>query len=138
MVKNTTTTTKNRPEKTITIVMSERRPVIIGVDDWPIIAEEHKVFTTDEYHMFVYLNKHDGRCIVRATRYFINREGKGGKDAEKINAGFLINGSGNKDEFGYFMPIYHDVIRSIRRASGIIENLPIADDVIAQLPGEYI
>lgn len=119
----TTTTTKK-----ITIHMSERSPVKIAVDDWPLIASvgwyngEHECQANTVRAIKVRQHE-DGRTVV----YGWEDEGPGGQHASfrATYAGFMLAAG-------------EDVARAIRRVAGLIGDDKLGDECIADLPAEEI
>lgn len=127
----TTTTTD---KKTVTITMSERRPLRIDPNEWPVIAQadwyngEHECQANTIRRIKV-REHNDGRRIV----YGFARAGNGGQHVGTINpaGGFIVmplEGRDNDEE----------TIRAIRRVGGILDDDYLADRCIADMPAEEI
>jgi hypothetical protein len=141
--------TTNHREKTmsIKIVLSDRAPVTIVAEDWPVIAEvirwsgEHRFQSFDEHWIKVREHK-DGRRIV----YGYSGDGQGGGRPGRrvLQAGFLIEGGEQFRDVGNGplgkTPDDEATIRAIRRVVGIVAigDSRIADEVIAELPAEEL
>jgi hypothetical protein len=116
-------------KKSITITMSERRPLKIDPDLWPVIAQgdwyngEHE-FQANTIRRIKVREHADGRRIV----YGFQRAGNGGQHIGTRNpeAGFLIAVGAVEDE----------TIRAIRRVGGVLDDNDLADQCIADLPAE--
>ena len=114
------------------IVLSERRPIAIDPEQWPLIAvasrHDGEVSCQANHEWTIRVREHaDGRRIV----YGWLRSGPNGVPAgwRGSEGGFLldaIDGKPNEDE----------TIRAIRRVSGIIEDDRLAAECIADLPAE--
>lgn len=127
----TTTTTANK----LLITMSERRPLSINVEEWPIIARadwhdgQVECQANNERHIRVRQHA-DGRRIV----YGLQEAGDGGQYAGTRNpeGGFLLPfiSSGVPDE--------DETVRAIRRVGGIIGDSELADECISTLPAEAV
>jgi hypothetical protein len=134
-----TTTEPNR----IKITMSERRPLSIVEDDWPLIASADwysgQFDVQANYKRTIRVREHrDGRRIVYG-RYYAGPGGvpTGWRGAE---GGFLVDSSSETrpgvgtgcapDEAG--------TVRAIRRVAGIIGDDAMGDECIADLPSEEI
>ena len=122
-----TTTEVNKIE----ITMSERRPVSIDPELWPVIAEadwhngEHE-FQANDIRRIRVREHADGRRIV----YGLQCSGDGGQAIGTHNprAGFLIHVGADADE----------TVRAIRRVGGILNDRRLADACIANLPAETL
>ncbi len=140
-----TTTTKK-----IEIALSERAPIRIVEEDWPVIAEsvrwngEHRFQSFDEN--WIRVREHDdGRRIV----YGFNGDGQGGSrlGRREVQAGFLVGPREPRDagmrDPGMGKPLGRhpdddETIRAIRRVAGVIGDSLMADEVIAELPPEEL
>lgn len=125
------TTTKT---KTLTITLSERRPVTIVARDWPIIAsvESHdgKVFVQANTEWAIEVREHaDGRRIVYGWR----QAGGGGQYAgwRGADGGFIVDAADGK-------PDEAETVRAIRRVGGVIGRDDLAAECIGELPAEAI
>jgi len=120
------TTTETASKKKLTITMSERRPLSVVEEDWPIIAraDDHdgQVECQANHVRTIRVREHeDGRRIV----YGWLSAGRGGVPAgwRGASGGFLVTG---EDE----------TVRAIRRIGGIIGDDKLADECIADMPAE--
>jgi len=147
MTATTTTTeihmteTTETTRKTITITMSERRPLRIVDDEWPVIASARDWNGEHEFQAnridTVRVREHaDGRRIVTATHL----AGGGGmrREEREIRAGFLVPASNEDAADGTKMPDEDETIRAIRRAAGVIGRDDLAAECIGDLPAEEI
>jgi len=121
------TTTTEAPKK-IKITMSERRPLSIVEDEWPVIASADwhngQVECQANTIRRIKVREHaDGRRVV----YGFDRAGGGGQYAGTRNpaGGFLV-AAGDEDE----------TVRAIRRVGGILGDDDLAAECIADLPAE--
>jgi hypothetical protein len=129
----TTTTEK----KTVTITLSERSPVKIDPEQWPIIASaetwngQHK--SQANYIRWIKVREHtDGRRII----YGVLGRGNGGAPVgwRGASGGYLLSAGTNKGE-----PDREDeTIRAIRRVAGLIDDSKLGDECIADLPAQEI
>lgn len=117
--------------KKLKITMSERLPVTIDPELWPVIARAYRhdgsveSQANNEYDIVV--REHgDGRRIV----YGSHEAGDGGQcpDFRATRVGFLID----RD------PTAAETIRAIRRCGGAIGDDRLAADCIGDLPSEEI
>ena len=115
----------------IKITMSERRPLSIDPELWPVIAQadwyDGQVECQANNIKRIKVREHsDGRRIV----YGFRRAGNGGQHAGTRNpeAGFLL--AANAGE--------HETIRALRRVGGVIDDDRLAEECIATLPAEEI
>jgi hypothetical protein len=118
----------------IKITMSERRPLSIDKEAWPIIAKanwwngEHKFQAN--YERWIRVREHaDGRRVV----YGAYTSGNGGVPVgfRGAEGGFLVPArDGVPDDDG--------TVRAIRRIGGIIDDDKLADECIANLPAEPV
>jgi len=122
----TTTTTKK-----IKISMSERRPVEIVAEEWPVIAKavdhDGKVECQANNVWAIKVREHkDGRRLV----YGWHEAGGGGQYAEfrPTYGGFLLDSSQGEEE----------TVRSIRRVAGMIKREDMGSQCVAALPAEEI
>jgi hypothetical protein len=125
------TTDKTTTDK-IKITMSERRPLTIDPELWPVIAQadwhngQHE-FQANTIRRIKVRQHADGRRIV----YGFQRAGSGGQFAGTRNppeAGFLLAADADEDA----------TIRAIRRVGGVIDDAGLAEQCIADLPAEEI
>lgn len=135
-------------EKTkTTITMTDRAPITITKEDWPVIADaewhtgEHKIQANEEAYMRV--REHaDGRRIV----YGVRERGNGGMPVgyRGKEAGFLVGAvdcpprdrpDGKVSITG---PDASETIRAIRRVAGLIDMGELGNDLIADLPAEEL
>jgi hypothetical protein len=114
----------------IKITMSERRPLSISPEEWPLIARadrhDGKVESQANHRWSIRVRQHaDGRRLV----YGYLREGNGGVPAgwRGADGGFLV-AAGDED----------GTVRAIRRIAGIIDDDKMADECIADLPEETL
>lgn len=136
-----TTTTTEMSMKSITVTLSERRPIKIDAEEWPVIAlarswggqHESQANRIDT----VYVREcADGRRIVAATHL----EGPGGMHAgeREVRAGFLIEASAASAADGTKMPDDDATIRAIRRAAGAIGRADLGAECIGDMPAQEI
>jgi hypothetical protein len=115
----------------IKITMSERRPLTIDPELWPVIAQadwyngQHE-FQANTIRRIKVRQHADGRRIV----YGFQRAGNGGQPIGTRNpeAGFLLAAGADEDE----------TIRAIRRVGRAIDAERLAEHCIADLPAEEI
>ena len=115
----------------IKIVMSERRPLTINPELWPVIASadwyngEHE-FQANSIRRIKVRQHADGRRIV----YGFQTAGNGGQHIGTRNpeAGYLLPAGADEDE----------TIRALRRVGGVIDDDGLAEECIADLPAEEI
>ena len=128
-------TTTEAPKK-IKITMSERRPLSIVEDEWPLIASADwhngQVECQANTIRRIKVREHaDGRRLV----YGFARAGNGGQHAGTRNpeGGFLVSA-----KVGYPVPsaVDDETVRAIRRIGGILGDDALADECIADLPAE--
>jgi hypothetical protein len=113
------------------ITMSERRPLTIDTELWPVIAGadwhngQHD-FQAGTIRRIRVRQHADGRRIV----YGFQRPGNGGQPIGTRNpeAGFLLAAGADEDE----------TIRALRRVGGVIDDDGLAEECIADLPAEEI
>jgi hypothetical protein len=130
----------SKPEKRIQITMSERRPLRIDSDKWPLIASvdwhDGAVECQANHKWTIRVREHvseggdsDGRRIV----YGWVRAGNGGVPVgwRGVEGGFLIEANGGK-------PDDSETIRAIRCVGEIIGDAKMADECIADLPSEEV
>jgi hypothetical protein len=122
---------------TITITMSERRPLKIDSEEWPVVAEASRhsgaVKSQANQEWFIKVRQHaDGRRLV----YGRLQPGDGGVPAGWRGAagGFLVEAS----ERGKDNPNEDETVRAIRRVAGIVDDDALADECIGDLPAEEI
>lgn len=119
------TDTTTEPKK-ITLPMSERRPLRVVAEDWPLIAWTHDYDSEHESqanrHYRIRVRQHaDGRTAVYCsyeTAFPHERSTSGG---------FLLTAEEAQGD---------ELIRAIRRAAGIIDRPELAAAVINDLPAE--
>lgn len=146
----TDTTTEKKTHK---ITLSERRPVAIALDDWPVIADAERFWGGSGHACqaneegFIRVRQHaDGRTLVYCSRH----RGPGGMpiDYRGAEGGYLLP-TPNRDGFGAESPrrnVHNEleptqldqIIRAIRRCAGIIGADELADECIGNLPAEEI
>ena len=115
---------------TLTITLSDRRPVEIVRDDWPVVAKsdwfsgQHRSQANEVAWIKVRCHV-DGRIIV----YGVRESGNGGMPFgyRDTAAGYLVDPD---DENG--------LIRSIRRVAGAIGMQGLGDEAIGDLPAESL
>jgi hypothetical protein len=115
------TTEKAKPR--LTIALSERRPITIDPDEWPVIAEASLDY--DKCDLYVRVRQHaDGRVIVYSGA--VHAPGHG----PSVYGGFFI------DEAVDMVDVQLPSV--IRRAAGIIECPRLGSECIANLPAEEV
>jgi hypothetical protein len=127
-------TTDETAKEMLKITMSERRPLTIDPEQWPLVARaawhDGAVECQANHVRAIRVREHsDGRRIV----YGWLRSGPGGVHAgwRGAEGGFLVALiSGVPDEDG--------TVRAIRRVGGIIDDDALAAKCIADLPAEAI
>lgn len=108
----------------ITIALSERRPVTIDTEDWPVVAEAKRCLDHKDLHIKVRQHK-DGRRIVSGVTFVGEC------------AGFLVdNAVLPRSKGGPLAPDEAETVRSIRRVGGILKDDKLASECIANLPAE--
>ena len=134
----------------IKITMSERRPLTVSKQEWPIVARadwhdgQVECQANNERHIRVREHR-DGRRLV----YGYQCAGNGGQYAGTRNpeGGFLVvpldpaksGGYRNADDGPVTrFPDEDETVRAIRRVGGIIGDDELADECIADLPAEEI
>lgn len=123
--------------KIITVVMSDRPPLKIDLNKWPLVAgaewfdSEHKCQANRERAIRV--REHaDGRRLVYG--FFDSAW-----STERMRqAGFLIAPSNRDATDGTKMPDEKETVRAIRRVAGIIGDDGLGDECIADLPAEEL
>lgn len=117
-------------KKTITITLSDRAPVRIDPEAWPVIAgasdHDGQVRCQANTEWWIKVREHaDGRRLV----YGAKEEGNGGQHRgfRSTYPGYLLPGR-SADE----------TVRAIRRVAGAIERDDLGADCIADLPVEEI
>jgi|HubBroStandDraft_1064217.scaffolds.fasta_scaffold67913_3 hypothetical protein len=128
------TTTTESPKR-VKITMSDRRPLTIVENEWPLVAsaEQHDgAVECQANHVWAIRVRQN--AIGTRIVYGWLREGRGGSHAgwRGAEGGFLVAalGGGEADE--------DETVRAIRRVGGIIEDSKMADECIADLPAETI
>ena len=118
---------------TLKITLSDRRPVSIETDQWPVISEANdhdgKVECQANTLYRIKVREHsDGRRIV----YAIKESGNGGQYAgwHDTRGGFLLPARGSSNEHEY----ENETVRAIRRCGGLIDRQDLADECIGDLP----
>lgn len=134
--------------KTLTITMSERRPVTLVADEWPVVARadwhsgEHES-QANETARIVVREHEDGRRIV----YSVRERGNGGMPSgyRDTAGGYMVGtiaGDMRQPSSGGPLTSAHpdeaETIRAIRRAGGVVGMDRLADECIADLPAESI
>lgn len=138
------TTTETTEKKTITITMSERRPLKIDPAAWPIIAEAEWADSPYESQAtrqrWIRVREHaDGRRLVTGGR---TSQWQGSRDQ---HAGYLIDPVRGDDmrevsdgKMTAARPDDDETIRAIRRVGGVIDDDQLAAECIAALPAEEV
>ena len=128
------TTTK---KITITISMSERRPVTIDTSNWPVVARANAWDNQYEFqanHVWeIAVREHaDGRRIV----YCEYDSGPGGTHIgfRPIRGGYMIDSRAVLDSSAHEAA----TIRAIRRCAGLIDREELGSECIADLPAETL
>lgn len=123
-----TTETEVTTAKRIEITLSERSPVRIDPEQWPVIA---------------HASTHDGKVACQAnTEWEI-------KVREHADGRRIVYGSctaGNGGQYAGFRPSFggwiitpdEDTVRAIRRVAGLIGDDDLGAECIAELPAEEI
>ena len=114
------TTTEKKP---VTITMSDRAPLRIDAEAWPVIASalwfDGQIEVQANKKAWIKVREHeDGRLIVYGM-YTSNWQG-----ARSLAGGFLL-GSPVTEE---------GTVRALRRVAGVIEMPALADECIGDLP----
>lgn len=137
------------PPKTIKITLSERRPVTIAPEEWPVIAEathhDGAVRSQANTEWAIKVREHrDGRRIV----YGYVQAGGGGKPAgwRETRAGYIVDAISRDsmrqpDAGGALVSTYPDdaeTIRAIRRVAGVIDRDDLGAECIGELPAETL
>jgi hypothetical protein len=132
------TTSEIEPEKkTIKVKLSERRPVTLDPEQWPIIAKatwfdgQHRSQANHEAYVLVRQHE-DGRTLVYSKLF----AGGGGVFVgfRELAGGFLLPARGSSNEREYA----DEIVRAIRRCAGIIDMPELGDECISDLPAEEI
>ena len=125
-----TTTMTDQAKQTITITMSERRPLRIDPEIWPVIArakwhDGQYDFQANTVRLIKVREHSDGRRIV----YGLQKAGGGGQYVGTRNpeGGFLVSLSDQRED---------ETVRAIRRVAGIVGDDGLGDECIADLPPE--
>ena len=117
----------------IKITMSERRPLTIDPELWPVIAQADRCFPTmlpesqaNTIRRIKVRQHADGRRIV----YGVQLPGNGGQPIGTRNpeAGFLIEAGADEGV----------TIRALRRVGGAIDDAGLAERCIRDLPAEEV
>jgi len=119
----TDTTTE---KKKLILPMSERRPLKVDPEQWPVIASASDYDSQHEFQAnrkwLIKVRQHaDGRAAVYGmyTTQFQNERG--------LEGGFLLTSEEAQTL---------DLIRAIRRVAGIIERPELASECVNDLPAE--
>ena len=130
----------NAAKKTgrIKIYMSERAPVSIEMSEWSLIASADAfgnisggpaaIHVQANQEWYIHVRQHqDGRRVV----YGENIRGNGGMPAswKPSHGGFLIDADEKSQA---------ETVRAIRRVAGIVGNVYLADECIAELPADKL
>lgn len=148
MTTDTDTTTDSK--STITIAMSDRRPIKVDPDEWPVIAtaEEHdgKVAAQANTEWYVRVREDiNGRRVVYGGKV----AGPGGQHRgfRPVRAGYLVEnvrreGTPMREDRNGQMtaawPNDDETIRAIRRVAGAIERADLGAECIADMPAEVL
>jgi len=124
----TTPTATDAPNATITITMTDRAPLRVTKDTWPLIASAsgHDGQHASQANHAWYLNvrQHaDGRSLV----YGAHDEGPGGS-----HSGFRPRWA------GFLTPSTDGVVRAIRRVEELLGVPGLGDECISDLPAEQL
>ena len=121
-------------DQRIKITLSERRPITIERDAWPVVAaadaHDNRIESQAHTKWRIAVRQHrDGRRIV----YGWAVAGPGGKPIgwRDVYGGFVLDAvDGAPDEAG--------TIRAIRRVAGILDRDDLGAECIADLPAEAL
>lgn len=130
-------TTTATEKKKITITLSDRAPITIVADDWPVVARadwhDGQVRCQANRERFIKVREHeDGRRIVYGC-YTTNWQKERG-----AAAGYVLERPEPLGERTGLSDRDADTIRAIRRVAGVIGDAQLADEVIADLPAEEL
>lgn len=146
------TTTEATETKTLTITMSERRPLKIDPELWPVIADakrhDNAIKSQANNVWTIRVREHaDGRRLV----YGSHEAGQGGQYAgfRERHAGYLVDvdtvveGHGSPADMRRAYAARDakrddETIRAIRRVGGVIDDDQLAAECIADLPAEEV
>jgi hypothetical protein len=127
-----TTMTTTEKKKKITVTMSERAPLKLDPELWPLIASadthDGQVECQANREWAIKTREHeDGRRVV----YGWVQRGNGGMPIgyRGASGGYLVEAGANAGE---------ETIRAIRRVAGIIGDDQLGDECIADLPAEEL
>jgi len=138
----TTTTTKK-----ITITLSDRAPVSIDPEQWPVIAEASRFWGGSgiecqaSEEAWIKVRQHDdGRTLVYCDR---DRGGGGMPIGYRgVSGGYLLPAAvvpGDGADAGKTHPTApDDIVRAIRRCAGVIDAPELGAECIADLPAEEL
>ena len=125
-------TTTTEKKKKIAVTMSERAPIKLDHDLWPLIASadthDGQVECQANREWAIKVREHeDGRRVV----YGWVQRGNGGMPIgyRGASGGYLVEAGANAGE---------ETIRAIRRVAGIIGDDQLGDECIADLPAEEL
>lgn len=125
-------TTTTEKKKKIAVTMSERAPLKLDPELWPLIASadthDGQVECQANREWAIKVREHeDGRRIV----YGWVRRGNGGMPIgyRGASGGYLVEAGASAGE---------ETIRAIRRVAGIIGDDALGDECIADLPAEEL
>jgi hypothetical protein len=126
-------------KKTLTITMSERRPLKIDPELWPVIASASrhdgavKAQANTEWYIKVREDE-QGRRLVYGGKV----SGNGGQYAgfRELRGGYLVDSV--RDEAGAVASDEQGTVRAIRRVAGIIGDDQLGADCIGNLPAEEV
>lgn len=131
----TTTTTTTTPAS-ITVTLSDRRPVRINPNEWPVIAHVRdwhggavECQANQVWTIRVRQGPNGRRLVYGATD-----AGPGGMPVgfQDRRAGYLVEPAAPN------APDEAETVRAIRRVAGVIDHDTLADACIAELPAETL
>lgn len=129
--------TEPKPKKTLTITMSERRPLKIDQERWPVIARatwtDSAIAPQANRERYIKVREHeDGRRIVYGA-YSTRWQGERGAEA-----GYLVDAAGRDAAGRAIGPDEAETVRAIRRVAGVIGDDGLGAECIGDLPAEAI
>lgn len=144
----TTETTETTEKKTVTVTLSDRAPVRIDPEEWPVVAcaglHDGKVWSQANTEWRITVREHkDGRRLV----YGWEKSGPGGKPIgyRDTYGGYLVAaGDGLRqpptDPDGPMRakPDEEGTVRAIRRVAGLIGDAKLGDECISNLPAQEL
>lgn len=125
-------------EKTRTITLTDRAPVRIKVEEWPLIARakdwdnQHESQANRTWHLHVRQNKKDGRTLVYGT-YDSQFQGE-----RNLSAGELLTPPSDAVISEDQWYIWDEIPAAIKRVAANCNCERIADVCIADLPAQDI